>query len=505
MPLNNFGKLIVLGASCFILSIQPAFAAGSIASAAAADHHEMKLKLNEQVVTVNGQNQTLPVPPTLMNNVTMVPLRFVAESLGIAVNWEELTRTITLSTAKTTITLTIDSKDARINGVSATLEQPATILNNTTMVPLRFISENMDQTVSFDNATLAITIASKTIPSVAVQTKRDKPTVDNLTFELPSSDTNDFKIKDIISDSNSNVYMIDYNAKSWSNPYGILSYDQITGDGKYIKHMTFIDSKFDIQYKDSKGTMQRIPSMNITPKKLFYNSSNNKLYLMAHAAQTYVEEATVIYEVLPEVKMVTYNLDSSMNEENNFLLFMDQGHFYYSNTFKGRVYDFQAPNETKVIGSIPDKHASYVSTNLDGSIYVLDKENRNISKINLDGTVSEVAKVHLDLITGASSRDGYFYVSDAKKIYRVDVSGKLEDYVRIEGLTYNVGLFDPKTQTYEQPAVYNKIEDGESVVYQVKGPSSLNVGGFPLFTIDNNGNIVIYDSLNHILRRINVY
>ncbi|NQX65994.1 hypothetical protein HQN90_07640 [Paenibacillus alba] len=502
MMIKNFGKHIVLGVSCFFLSIQPAFAVGSTAIA---NHHEMKLRLNEQVVTVNGQNQTLAAPPTLMNNVTMVPLRFVAESLGTAVKWDELTRTITLSTAKTAITLTIDSKDARINGVSTALEQPATIINNTTMVPLRFISENMDQKVSFDSATLAITITSKAIQPVAVQTKRDKPTVDNLSIALPSAESNYVKIRDIISDSNNNVYMIDVNEKYYNYRYGILSYNQKEGDGRNIQKTTFIDGKFNIQYKDSRGIMQRVPSNNITPKKLYYNSLNSKLYLIAQASETYIEEATVIYEVLPEVKMVTYNLDSSMNEENNFISFLDQEHFYYSNTFLGKLYDFQSPSETKVIGRLPDKQGNYVSVNMDDNIYVLDKENKKISKINLDGTVSEVAKLHLGQITGAATRNGYFYISDAKKIYRVDVSGNLEEYVNIDNLTYNKGLFDPKTQTYEPPAVNYKIENEESIAYQVEGPSALNIGGNPLFTIDNAGNIIIYDSLNRILRRINVF
>lgn len=67
---EKFVKLLTLSISCFFLSVQPAFAADS---AATMYPHELKLKLNEQIVTVNGQNRTLPVPPTLMKNVTMVP------------------------------------------------------------------------------------------------------------------------------------------------------------------------------------------------------------------------------------------------------------------------------------------------------------------------------------------------------------------------------------------------------------------------------------------------
>lgn len=113
---EKFVKLLTLSIICLFLSVQPAFAANS---APTMYQLELKLKLNEQIVTVNGQNQTLPVPPTLMNNVTMVPLRFIAESLGVTVGWDEITRVITLTTAKTKISLAIDSKDAVINGVSS--------------------------------------------------------------------------------------------------------------------------------------------------------------------------------------------------------------------------------------------------------------------------------------------------------------------------------------------------------------------------------------------------
>lgn len=125
----------------------------------------------------------------------------------MTVQWDEITRVITLTTAKTKISLAIDSKDALINGVSSSLEQSATILNNTTMVPLRFIAGNMDQTVSFDSATQAITITNKSIQPVTVKEKRDKPTVDNLSIPQIDTEKSNVKIKDIISDSNSHIYI----------------------------------------------------------------------------------------------------------------------------------------------------------------------------------------------------------------------------------------------------------------------------------------------------------
>jgi len=45
---------------------------------------------------VGGRTVKLDVPPTITNGRTLVPLRFVAENLGLTVSWDEVTRTVTL-------------------------------------------------------------------------------------------------------------------------------------------------------------------------------------------------------------------------------------------------------------------------------------------------------------------------------------------------------------------------------------------------------------------------
>jgi hypothetical protein len=519
MLAKNIGKYLLLGTS-FLMSLEPVYASDS---KTVANRHEIKLKLNDPLVTVNGQSQTLPAPPTLVNNTTMVPLRFVAESLGIEVKWDQPTRTITLSTAAKTIRLTVDSPDAAVNGVSVPLEQPATILNETTMVPLRFISENMNQTVAFDNSTLALTITSKENDSASpeqaiapVKKKKDKPTVDNLSTALGSSQVvsaipgpygyTDRTITDIVSDHDSNVYMIDFNLKRYKYNYGISVYNQNTGDGKNIQHAVIFDEKFNIEYKDKENFTKRLIFDDITPKKLFYDNLHNKLYLLAKVEKLLMEEVTIIYEVLPDVKMVTYSLDSSMNEETNFVAALDEKHLYYSNTFLGQVYSFQSQNGSKVVGYLlGNQKPSLVSVVNDSYIYLLDKVNKIISKINTDGTISEVAKINIERIYGATSQDGYFYISDEKGVYRIDIDGSVDNYLNMADLSYNRGLLDPRTQTYEPSTIDYVILDGVSKPIRDHEPSPLSLGNYTFFTVDSKGNIIIYDNFNQILRRINVY
>lgn len=57
----------------------------------------IELDLTKGTVLVNGETQEIDVPAEIMNNRTMVPLRFIAEQLGLKVQWEQETQTVELS------------------------------------------------------------------------------------------------------------------------------------------------------------------------------------------------------------------------------------------------------------------------------------------------------------------------------------------------------------------------------------------------------------------------
>lgn len=55
------------------------------------------LRLNDKNAIVNGNPTTLNVAPTVINGSTLVPLRFISEALGMHVNFDPYTNTITIS------------------------------------------------------------------------------------------------------------------------------------------------------------------------------------------------------------------------------------------------------------------------------------------------------------------------------------------------------------------------------------------------------------------------
>lgn len=85
-------------------------------------------------------------------------MRTIFESLGAEVSWDSNTKTVTAAKDGTKISLTINATTANINGKTVPLSVPAKIINGNTMVPLRFVSESLSAAVNWDNETKTITI-----------------------------------------------------------------------------------------------------------------------------------------------------------------------------------------------------------------------------------------------------------------------------------------------------------------------------------------------------------
>lgn len=111
-------------------------------------------------VLINDHHLIVPVDPIIENNRTLVPLRAIFEVLGAEVLWDGSTRTVTGIKDNNIIKLQIDNKVATINGKQIELEVPARIVNDSTLVPVRFISESLGALVDWDNQARTVLIKS---------------------------------------------------------------------------------------------------------------------------------------------------------------------------------------------------------------------------------------------------------------------------------------------------------------------------------------------------------
>ncbi len=110
--------------------------------------------------TINGKTEQLEAAPYIhaASSSTMLPFRFIADTMGAQVGWNSTTRQVTFKLDDRTVVLTIGSRVAKVNGKSVTMATAPVIQNGRTMVPLRFVSENLGASVQWDGASRRVTI-----------------------------------------------------------------------------------------------------------------------------------------------------------------------------------------------------------------------------------------------------------------------------------------------------------------------------------------------------------
>ena len=94
-------------------------------------------------IYINQSKVNSDVPPLIIEGRTLVPLRVISENLGASVHWDTADRTVKVTTSSRTIILKIDDTKALIDGETMTLDVPAKIINGRTLVPIRFIAESL--------------------------------------------------------------------------------------------------------------------------------------------------------------------------------------------------------------------------------------------------------------------------------------------------------------------------------------------------------------------------
>ena len=109
-------------------------------------------------VTIDGVQQTYPQSPIILNDRVMIPMRSIFESLGATISWNENTQTVTARKGKTVISMTIGAPVAYKGATIIPLDQPAVIINDRSMVPVRFVGEALGCRVNWVSETRTVEI-----------------------------------------------------------------------------------------------------------------------------------------------------------------------------------------------------------------------------------------------------------------------------------------------------------------------------------------------------------
>ncbi|MBB6217978.1 hypothetical protein HNQ80_004115 [Anaerosolibacter carboniphilus] len=116
-------------------------------------------------------------PPVIKDGRTLVPVRALTQAFGAEVGWNSETKEVTISKGDVEIVLKLGSNIAIVNGQEVEIEVPAETINSRTVIPLRFIVESLGLKTNWDEDSETIEIIDE--DQTTDETTTDDTTVTN--------------------------------------------------------------------------------------------------------------------------------------------------------------------------------------------------------------------------------------------------------------------------------------------------------------------------------------
>jgi len=111
-------------------------------------------------VMMNGRMMHFDTPPMMMGGRVMVPMRGMFEHMGARVRWDSRTQMVTGTKNGREVKLTVGKPEAMVDGRAVRLETPPQMHQNRVYVPLRFIGESLGADVSWNQEAHQVQIAT---------------------------------------------------------------------------------------------------------------------------------------------------------------------------------------------------------------------------------------------------------------------------------------------------------------------------------------------------------
>ncbi|MDG0791590.1 N-acetylmuramoyl-L-alanine amidase [Cohnella ginsengisoli] len=144
--MKQIGFFVLLAALFFCFSFAGQASAQSSRATIILDGQSLSLQKKDKVEIVKGS--------------VMVPIRVIAENLGLLVTWNPSDKLVKIWSGSGDIKLTIGSSTASVGDAKVKLNAPPVIRSGTTLVPLRFVGESAGLDIGWDNAKKVVTLTT---------------------------------------------------------------------------------------------------------------------------------------------------------------------------------------------------------------------------------------------------------------------------------------------------------------------------------------------------------
>lgn len=121
-------------------------------------------KIGSTSYTVNGATYTADVAPYIENGRTFLPVRYVADALGVApqnIKFDKKTSTVTLLKGDRVVQIKLKTNILTINGAAINMDVKAVTKNNRTVLPISWVGQALGADIKWDKDTNTVTVTQK--------------------------------------------------------------------------------------------------------------------------------------------------------------------------------------------------------------------------------------------------------------------------------------------------------------------------------------------------------
>lgn len=425
------------------------------------------LIINEKIIESD-------VPPIIIDSRTLVPARAVFEELGATVSWVEETQKIFISLEENLILLTVNSSEANINGEIKVVEVPPKIVNDSTMIPLRFVAEALNFDIAWNGNERIASISSKQEQTTQTESTTTQPaestTAENTTVEtetseettsqIPTESTQETSTEATAQPDSDGIVTIEGNL----NTADTKTYPPIVNENYDVIDLTSITLPEDGSEVFTINATGKISSINYDliqdPPRFYIDIQNSisSLYESIDVGSNAVKSIRTAQQPnLNNVTRIVFDLTSPQSYD----IYMSEDRKSLNVKFKPTIVEkvtFQTEGEQDIINI-------YSNTSVESKIMYLSDPNRFV--IDIAGAISSMGSTSIDLNGQFASalRTSQFNTNDMRIV--LDTK-KILDYEIIENdKVITIKLINPTYKNLE----YKNSNDSPKLVLK-KNPDN---------------------------------
>ncbi|MED1791327.1 stalk domain-containing protein [Brevibacillus nitrificans] len=148
--------------------IVPVLFASALLTAALGIGSALGATSSQNSVTLDGKPLRMESKPLVSNNRVMVSASEFARAIGATVLYDQAANSVTIQKEANTYRFTPGSKTATINGSSVSMDTPVTLIQGVPFVPIRFLAENLGMSVDYNKVGNVISLHSAVAPSLRI-------------------------------------------------------------------------------------------------------------------------------------------------------------------------------------------------------------------------------------------------------------------------------------------------------------------------------------------------